>query len=149
MYCDKCGEKRIADESYCHNCGNVFGSRAKNKKKNNKFLKWLLWFIIAVVVIYASLVIGKMIGTNEGDSKRIDNLETENTEMKEKLAEQETKFEETVAKIVESINSGKDDFIHELEGVSDKLKEDIIKLINSFKQDSDKKEKTDEEKKEE
>lgn len=150
MYCDKCGEKRIADESYCHNCGNIFGSRVKKKKKENKFLKWLLWIIIAVVVIYASLVVGKMIGNSENDSKRIDQLETENTEIKDELAEQKNEFEETISKIVESINSGKDKFVQELEGISDKLKADIIKLINSFKKDSDEKDdEVDEEKKEE
>ncbi len=154
MYCDKCGEKRIADESYCHNCGNVFGSRVKDKKKDNKFLKWILWIIIAVVVIYASLVVGKMIGNNEDDSKRIDQLEVENTEIKDELAEQENKFEETISKIIESINSGKDGFVHQLEGISDKLKEDIIKLIDSFKKDSEEKnekdkDKADEEEKEE
>lgn len=140
MYCDNCGEKRIADESYCHNCGKVFESRVKKEKKDNKFLKWILWIIIAIVVIYASLVVGKMIGSNENDSQRIDQLEEENIEIKEELAEQENKFEETISKIVESIKTGKNDFIHELEGISDKLKEEIVKLTNSFKKDSEEEE---------
>src|SRR5699024_2290252 len=140
MYCDNCGEKRIADESYCHNCGKVFESRVKKEKKDNKFLKWLLWIIIAVGVIYASTVVGKMIDTSENDSQGIDHLEEENIEIKEELDEQENKFEETISKIVESNKKSKIDFIHELEGISDKLKEDIIKLINSFKKDSEEEE---------
>lgn len=148
MYCEKCGKQRIADESYCHNCGNVFDSRVSKKKKEHKVLKWIMWIIIAAVVIYGALVVGKMMGTNEDNSERIDQLETENTEIKEELAEQENQFEETISKIVENINAGKDDFVSELEGISDKLKEDIIKLINSFKEDSDEKKKDDDKKEE-
>src|SRR5690625_2428786 len=120
MYCDNCGEKRIADESYCHNCGKVFESRVKKEKKDNKFLKWILWIIIAIVVIYASLVVWKMIVNNENDSQRIDQLEEENIEIKEEMSEKENKFEETILKIDKSMNTVKSDFIHELESISDK-----------------------------
>src|SRR5690625_7763619 len=129
MYCDNCGEKRIADESYCHNCGKVFESRVKKEKKDNKFLKWILWIIIAIVVIYASLVVGKMIGNNENDSQRIDQLEEENIEIKEELAEQENKFEETISKIVESIKTGKSDFITCITYSSSSSSESFLKEI--------------------
>ena len=140
MYCEKCGEKRVADETYCHHCGNVFGSRVKEKKKESKILKWILWIIIASVVIYGSLVVGNMMGKNANESERITQLETENNEIKEDLAEQKAEFDESISKIIEGINSGKDELIHDLEGISDKLKEDIIKIINDSKEDSDKKE---------
>lgn len=141
MYCDKCGTKKIADETYCHNCGNVFGSRReKEKKKSNNFLKWLLGIVSVIIVIYVSLLIGKTIEGNENESERISQLEIENKEIKAELAEQKDEFEETISKILESINAGKDDFIHELEGISEKLKEDIINLINSLKEDSKEKE---------
>lgn len=143
MYCEKCGTKRVDGESYCHNCGNVFGSRVKDKKKENKILKWIMWIIIAIVVIYGSLVIGNMIGKDANESERITQLEIENDEIKEDLVEQKNEFDETISKIVEGISSGKDDIINELEGVSDKLKEDITKLISSIKEDSDKKEEKD------
>lgn len=145
MYCDKCGTKKIADETYCHNCGNVFGSRLeKEKKRSNKLLKWILGIIIAIIIIYGSLLIGKMIGSNDSETERINQLEIENEQIKEELTEQKNEFEETIQKIIESINSGKDDFIHELEGISEKLKEDIINLINSLKEDSKEKEEKEE-----
>lgn len=140
MYCEKCGEKRVADETYCHNCGNVFGSRVKDKKKESKILKWILWIIIAIVVIYASLVVGNMMGKNANESERISQLETENNEIKEDLAKQKVEFDERISKIIEGISSGKNDLIHDLEGISEELKEDIIKIINDLKADSDKKE---------
>src|SRR5690625_8009214 len=95
---DNCGEKRTADESYCHNCGKVFESRVKKEKKDNKFLKWILWIIIAIVVIYACLVVGKKIVNNENDSQRIDQLDEENIDNKEELPEKENKYEEQISK---------------------------------------------------
>src|SRR5699024_840916 len=137
MYCDNCGEKRIADESYCHNCGKVFESGVKKEKKDNKFLKWILWIIIAIVVIYASLVVGKMIGNNENDSQRNEHVEEEHIETKQDVDEQDNKVEAPTSKMGESIKTDETDVIPELEAISDKLKEDIIKHMNSFKKDSE------------